>query len=135
MVVTAGFWPLTTLYRRLSHERESIAQARSREAEAAIHDDRRKQFGQRCVDYPPELEFRHFASIPIADLARSHQSDSVMGDHVIEQSLKIFDAMRDTGDVGVNGDRHDPRVRCALKVQPIELIGTAPQKLLGRKML
>src|SRR6267142_2008704 len=86
-------------------------------------------------DHPSELEFRHFASIPIADLARSHQSDAVMGDDVIEQSLQIFNAMRDTGDVGVNGDRHDPRVGCALEVQPVELIGTALQKLLGRKML
>src|SRR5437899_12164414 len=79
------------------------------------------------ADHPSELEFCHFASIPVADLARGHQRNAFMGDDVVEQSLQIFDAMRDTSDVGVTRDCHDQRVRCALKVQPINVTYSAIQ--------
>ncbi|OIQ63374.1 hypothetical protein GALL_550850 [mine drainage metagenome] len=58
-----------------------------------------------------------------------------MADDIVEQRLQILDAMRDAGDVGMNGDRHDPRVGRALEVQPVELIGAALEELLGRQML
>ena len=58
-----------------------------------------------------------------------------MPDDVVEQRFQIFDAVRDTRNVGMNRDRHDPRIVCALEVQAIELIGTALQKLLGGQVL
>src|ERR1700738_1604204 len=85
--------------------------------------------------FPSGLWFRHFGSVPVADLTCRHQRNAVMADDVVEQRFQIFDAMRDTGDVGVNRDRHDPRIVCALKVQTVKLIGAALQKLLRRQML
>src|ERR1035438_5670681 len=55
----------------------------------------------------------HLVPIPVADLARSHQRDAVMADDIVEQSFQIFDAMRNTRDVGVDRDCHDPRVASA----------------------
>ena len=58
-----------------------------------------------------------------------------MAHDIVEQRFQILDAMGDAGDVGMNRDRHDSRIRCPLEVQAVELIGTALEKLLGRKVL
>src|SRR6201998_2868673 len=79
--------------------------------------------------------FGHLGAVPVADLAGGHQRDTVMSDDIVEQRFQIFDAMGNTGDVGVNRDRHDPRVGFALEIQPVELIGAALEKLLGRQVL
>src|SRR6202140_2114078 len=65
--------------------------------------------------------FRHFRPVPVADLTCGHQRDAIVADDVVEQGFQIFDAVRDAGDVRMNGDRHDPGIGCALEVQPVEL--------------
>ena len=81
------------------------------------------------------LDLSHFRPIPVANLACRHERDAIVADHIIEQSLQILDPMRNASDVGVDGDCHDARVRCCFKIETIELIGAALQKLLGRKVL
>src|SRR5271163_713461 len=78
---------------------------------------------------------RHFVPIPVTDLAGCHQCNAFVADDVVQQGFKVFDAVRNTGDVGMDRDRHDPRVAFAFEIKPVKLIGAALQKLLGRKML
>src|SRR3954454_5101011 len=80
-------------------------------------------------------EARHCGSVPIADFASGHQRHAVMAENVVEQGFQIFDAMRNACDIGMNRNSHHARIGCALEVEPVELVGTALQKLLGRKML
>ena len=58
-----------------------------------------------------------------------------MADDVVEQRLQILNAVRYAGDVGMDRDRHDPCIRSAFQVEPIELIRATLQELLGRQML
>jgi hypothetical protein len=48
-------------------------------------------------------------SVPVAHLARRHQGDAGMADDIVERRFQIFDAMRDTRNVRVNGDRQCDR--------------------------
>src|SRR6516162_9880630 len=73
----------------------------------------------------------HFPAIPIADLACGHQHYFVVADDIVEQSLQILDSMRHAGDIGMNRNRHDARIGGAFEIQPVELISTPFQELLG----
>ena len=58
----------------------------------------------------------HFCAIPVTDLACGHQRYAVMADDVVEQRFQVFDAVWHARNIGVNRDRHDPRVRCAFEI-------------------
>src|SRR4051794_13470603 len=61
-------------------------------------------------------EVRHRGSVPIADFSRGHQRHAVMGEHVVEQGFQIFDAMRNSRNIGMDRNRHHARIGCALEI-------------------
>src|SRR4051812_15619151 len=76
------------------------------------------------------LLLRHLGTVPVADLACRHQRDAVMADDIVEQCLQILDPVRYAGDVGMDRDRHHPRIVGAFLIEAVELIGAALQELL-----
>ena len=54
-----------------------------------------------------------------------------MAAHMIEQRLQIADPVRHTGDVGVDRDRHHPRIPGPFGIEPVELVAPALQEDVG----
>src|SRR4051794_20417565 len=72
---------------------------------------------------------------PVEDLLAVPEEDAWRSGDAIEDALEIFDPERRAADVGVDGDRHDPRRLGALLVQALEIIHAAALELLARMML
>jgi len=64
IAVTAGFLPLMTLYRRVSHEKETIAQAIPGRSPLAV------RFSAVATTHSEGFDIS--LRIPVADLARGH---------------------------------------------------------------
>ena len=64
--------------------------------------------------YRYAVSLRHLCTIPVANFTGCHQCNAVVIEHIVEQRLQIFDAMRHRRDVGRSGldrgcDRSMPR--------------------------